>query len=89
MAGEVFRTPPCSLLFTTCVGVQLLAVAVSMLLLFVLYPVYIERNYRLSMLIELYSLFALLGGFRSGSFYEQQRGRYWRMAMLISLLSWL
>jgi len=75
MTGEVFRAPACPLLFTTCVsaGMQFLAVAVSGLLFFVLYPVYIERNYRL--LIELYSLLALLGGLGSGSLYAQQRGR--------------
>lgn len=88
MAGEVFRVPSCLLLFTVCVsaGTQLLAVALSMLLLFLVYPVYIERTHVTSILAVLYSLFSLLGGFRSGSFYIQQSGRYWITALVVSAL---
>ena len=88
MAGEVFRPPSCLLLLTVCVsaGTQLLGVALSMLLLFLLYPMYIESGNLLSMLIVVYSLFGLLGGLRCGSFYSQQGGRYWIATLLISLL---
>jgi len=89
LAGQVFRAPSCLLLFTACTsaGVQLLAVTLVMLLLFQLYPVYMERTHRMSMLVTLYSLFSLLGGLRSGSFYQQHRGRYWVVNLLISLFT--
>jgi len=89
LTADVFRAPACLLLFTACTsaGVQLLAVALAMLLLFLFQPVYLERTHRVSMLVTLYSLFSLLGGLRSGSFYQQQRGRYWVVNMLISLLT--
>jgi len=89
LAGDVFKAPSRLLLFTLFIsaGVQLMAVALATLLLFLFHPVYLERTHRVSMLVTLYSLFSLLGGLRSGSFYQQQRGRYWVVNMLISLLT--
>jgi len=89
MAGEVFRAPSYILLFTVCIsaGTQLLAVTLSMLFLLILYPVYAESGYTMSLLPVLYSLFSLLGGVRSGSYYRQQRGRNWIQVLLLSLLS--
>lgn len=88
IAGEVFRAPGCLLLLTVCVGtgLQLLAVAASLHLLCLLNPVFTERNYMAVLLPGLYSLFALLGGLLSASFYTQHRGQYWITAMLTSLL---
>lgn len=89
ISGEVFRAPSYLLLFTVCMGAgaQLLAVALSMLLLCLFYPVYTERGRMTSLLLVMYSVFAVLGGIRSGSFYLQQRGRNWIKAMLVSLLA--
>ena len=89
LAGHAFKAPSCLLLFTACTsaGVQLLAVALVMFLLFIFHPVYLERTHRVSILIMLYSLFSLLGGLRSGSFYQQHRGRYWVVNLLISLFT--
>lgn len=89
IAGEVFRAPSYLLLFTVCVGagMHLLAVVVTLLVLCFFYPVYTERGRMTSLVLILYSLYAVLCGVRSGSFYLQQRGRNWIRAMLTSLLT--
>ena len=88
LSGDAFRAPKYVLLLAVCVGVgtQLLAATLSMLLLVMFYPVYLESTHLMSMLVMLYSLCAVLNGLRSGSFYIQQRGRYWKSVMLMSLL---
>ena len=89
LAGEVFRPPGYLVLFTVCIsgGTHLLAITLALLLLFLLCPVYMERTHRGPVLVLVYSLLALLGGLRSGSYYQQQGGRYWLTTLFLSLLS--
>ena len=84
--GDVFRSPPWPILFSSLVGTgcQLALVACACILLAILEHVYEQRGTLMSITIFVYSGFAWVNGFSGAVLYTRFGGRQWIRQMLTS-----
>ena len=84
--GDVFRSPPWPILFSSLVGTgcQLALVACACILLAILEHVYEQRGTLMSITIFVYSGFAWVNGFSGAALYTRFGGRQWIKQMLTS-----
>ncbi|XP_017071564.1 transmembrane 9 superfamily member 3 [Drosophila eugracilis] len=84
--GDVFRSPPNTLLFSALVGAgyQLISVVFCVIMFAIVGELYTERGSMLSTAIFVYAATSPINGYFGGSLYARLGGRMWIRQMLVS-----
>uniref|UniRef100_A0A1I8MRV4 Transmembrane 9 superfamily member n=2 Tax=Musca domestica TaxID=7370 RepID=A0A1I8MRV4_MUSDO len=84
--GDVFRSPPHTLLFSALIGAgyQLISVVFCVIIFAIVGELYTERGSMLSTAIFVYAATSPINGYFGGSLYSRLGGRMWIRQMLVS-----
>ncbi|XP_013114037.1 transmembrane 9 superfamily member 3 [Stomoxys calcitrans] len=84
--GDVFRSPPHTLLFSAMIGAgyQLISVVFCVIIFAIVGELYTERGSMLSTAIFVYAATSPINGYFGGSLYSRLGGRMWIRQMLVS-----